>query len=153
MVQSLLKERFNLKVHLEKREQTIYALEFTETGPRLSVAKHEVPDRFGVTHTGLNYELKATGIDLDELARLLGRQPEVGGRGTINKTGLSGNYDVMLRWTRAGSITLDAGAPAPDANEPSYFTAIQEQLGLRLVSTKGQVNSIVVDHIEKPSSN
>lgn len=152
-LQSLLKERFNLKVHLEKREQTIYALEVAKGGPKLSAAKHEVPDRFGVTHSGMEYELKATGIDLDGLASLLGRQPEVGGRSIVNRTGLSGNYDLTLHWTRTGSATSDAGAPASEGNAPSYFTAIQEQLGLRLASAKGQVDYIVVDHIEKPSPN
>jgi uncharacterized protein (TIGR03435 family) len=152
-LQSLLKERFNLKVHLEKREQTIFALEVAKGGPKVSAARHQVPDRFGVTHSGMNYELKATGGDMDGLARLLGRQPEVGGRSIVNRTGLSGDYDVTLRWTRTGSATPDAASPGSEGNAPSYFTAIQEQLGLRLSSTKGQVDYIVVDHIEKPSTN
>ena len=55
MLQALLKERFNLKVHQEKREQKTYALVIDKSGPKLPVAKHEVPDlRFGITHNGLN---------------------------------------------------------------------------------------------------
>lgn len=153
MCQSLLKDRFNLKVHLEKREQTIYALEVAKTGPKLTASQDEKPGRFGVTHSGQSYELKATGIDLDHLALLLGREPEVGGRSTVNRTGLQGKYDITLRWTRTGSLASNTGAAALEVSAPSYFTAIQEQLGLRLISTKGQVDDIVVDHIEKPSSN
>lgn len=59
---------------------------------------------------------------------------------------------MAMRWTRAESAAAGTeGAPTPDANAPSYFTAIQEQLGLRLVSTKGQVDYVIVDHVEKPS--
>jgi bla regulator protein BlaR1 len=152
-LQSLLKDRFSLQVHLEKREQRIFALEVAKGGSKVSAATHQVPDRFGVTHNGLTYELKATGTDMDELAQLLGRQPEVAGRSIVNRTGLSGAYDVTLRWTRTGAATPDAASPASDENAPSYFTAIQEQLGLRLSPTKGQVDSIAVDHIEKPSTN
>lgn len=152
-LQSLLKERFHLRVHLEKREQTIYALEVAKGGPKLPAAKHEVPDRFGVTHSGMDYELKATGTDLDSLARLLGREPEVGGRSTVNRTGLGGKYDLTLHWTRTGSVAPDAGLTAAEGDAPSYFKAIQEQLGLRLVPARGQVDYIVVDHIEKPSTN
>lgn len=153
MCQSLLKSRFNLKVHSEKREQTIYALEVAKAGPKLTAAQDGEPSRFGVTHNGQSYELKATGIDLDHLVLLLGREPEVGGRSTVNRTGLQGKYDITLRWTRTGSPASNAGVAEMDGSAPSYFTAIQEQLGLRLVSTKGQVDDIVVDHIEKPSSN
>lgn len=152
-LQSLLKERFNLKVHLEKREQTIYALEIAKGGPKLSPAKHDGPDRFDVTHSGLNYELKATGTDMNGLASLLGRQPEVAGRSTLNRTGLNGDYDLTLRWTRAVSTAPDPVSSALGENGPSYFTAIQEQLGLRLSPAKGQVDYVVVDHIEKPSTN
>lgn len=152
-LQSVLRERFHLEAHLEKREQTIYALEVAKGGPKLSAAKHQAPDRFGITHSGMDYELKATGTDLNGLASLLGREPEVGGRSIVNRTGLSGNYDLTLHWTRMASSAPDAGAAVGEGNAPSYFTAIQEQLGLRLVPAKGQVDSIVIDHIEKPSMN
>jgi uncharacterized protein (TIGR03435 family) len=70
----------------------------------------------------------------------------------VNKTGITGSYDVTLRWTRTGSAAAAPDdASTQDGNAPSFFTAIQEQLGLRLVTTKGQVDYVVVDHIEKPS--
>ncbi|WP_052201013.1 M56 family metallopeptidase [Terriglobus sp. TAA 43] len=152
-LQSVLKERFHLAAHLEKREQTIYALEVAKSGPKLSSARHQEPDRFGITHSGMDYELKVTGTDLDRLASLLGREPEVGGRSIVNRTGLSGSYDLTLHWTRMASSGPDPESTAAEGNAPSYFTAIQEQLGLRLVPAKGMVDSIVVDHIERPLIN
>jgi bla regulator protein BlaR1 len=77
-LQSLLKDRFNLKVHLEKREQTIFVLEVAKGGSKISAANDQVPERFDITHRGMDYDLKATRTDMDQLARLLGRQPEVG---------------------------------------------------------------------------
>jgi uncharacterized protein (TIGR03435 family) len=88
------------------------------------------------------------------LAELLGRQPEIGGRSVVDKTGITGSYDVTLRWTRTGSAAaVPDDASTQDENAPSFFTAIQEQLGLRLATTKGQVDFVIVDHIEKPSAN
>jgi bla regulator protein BlaR1 len=154
MLQSLLKDRMKLKVHLEKREETVYALEVAKGGPRLALAKEGMPKGFGVTHQGQIYQLTDNGGSLYGLAELLGRQPEIGGRSVVNKTGITGSYDVAMHWTRTGS----AAAPTDDAstqdeNAPSFFTAIQEQLGLRLATTKGQVDYAIVDHIEKPSEN
>jgi bla regulator protein blaR1 len=154
MLQSLLKDRMQLKVHLEKREETVYALEVAKGGMKLAPAKEGMPKQFGVTHNGQNYQLTDIGGSLYGLAELLGRQPEVGGRSVVNKTGITGSYDVALHWTRTGSaaaLTDDASTQEEDA--PSFFTAIQEQLGLRLAPTKDQVDYLIVDHIEKPSAN
>jgi uncharacterized protein (TIGR03435 family) len=94
------------------------------------------------------------GGSLYGLAELLGRQPEIGGRSVVDKTGITGSYDVTLRWTRTGSAAaVPDDASTQDENAPSFFTAIQEQLGLRLATTKGLVDYVIVDHIEKPSAN
>jgi uncharacterized protein (TIGR03435 family) len=68
----------------------------------------------------------------------------------LDRTGLSGNYDFSLRWTPE---SLDGGTPSPEASGPSIFTALQEQLGLKLESATGPVQTLVVDHIERPSEN
>jgi uncharacterized protein (TIGR03435 family) len=85
------------------------------------------------------------GILARSLAQILGRV-------VLNNTGISGRYDLSLRWTPD-----DAPAPAsngaPDAALPGIFTAIQEQLGLKLESTKGPVSILVLDHVEPPSAN
>jgi uncharacterized protein (TIGR03435 family) len=91
------------------------------------------------------------------------------GRTVIDQTGLKGNYDFKLSWTPdpgtganpfggpgSGPGPLPPGVnppPPPDPNGPTLFTAVQEQLGLKLESTKGPVDVIVVDHAEKPSEN
>jgi uncharacterized protein (TIGR03435 family) len=95
-------------------------------------------------------------------ADLLSRQREVG-RLVVNQTGLKGNYDFTLNWTPDASqgqmLSLPGGGPpgdvAPplDASGPTIFTALQEQLGLKLESQKGPVDTIVIDHMEKPSEN
>jgi uncharacterized protein (TIGR03435 family) len=74
------------------------------------------------------------------------------GSPVVNKTGLAGLYDYTLDWTpdRPGAPNLDAPV---EADAPSLFTALQEQLGLKLVPTKGAVEVIVIDHIELPSEN
>jgi bla regulator protein blaR1 len=152
MLQSLLMDRLKLKVHLEKRQETVYALEVAKTGVKLAPTQDGAPKRFGVTNNGQTYELKANGVDLDVLAQLLGREPEIGGRSVVNKTGLTGSYFVAMHWTRTGSeaAVTDDGS-TPNENAPSYFTAIQEQLGLKLVATKAPVEVLVIDHIEQPT--
>jgi uncharacterized protein (TIGR03435 family) len=80
----------------------------------------------------------------------------------IDKTGLTGKYDLELTWTQdQGSDPMFKGTDgaqqradaAPDASGPSIFTALQEQLGLKLQSTKGPVETLVIDHVEMPSEN
>ena len=88
------------------------------------------------------------------LSNVLGMQPEIGGRMVIDKTGLKGTYDFMLKWTPDAGMGAgaDAGA-ATDTSGPSLFTALQEQLGLKLDATKGSVDTIVIDSVEMPSEN
>jgi len=80
----------------------------------------------------------------------------------VDKTGLAGKYDLELTWTpeqgsdamfKESDSSQSRAEPAPDASGPSIFTALQEQLGLRLQSTKGPVDTLVIDHIEMPSEN
>jgi uncharacterized protein (TIGR03435 family) len=90
------------------------------------------------------------------MAEVAGELRGVLDRPVVDKTGISGRYDVALNWTvddfQASRLN---GFPTPlDRTEvPDLFTAIQEQLGLRLESTKGSVEVIVIDHVEKPSEN
>ena len=100
--------------------------------------------------------IEATGVDLQPLVRTLSQSL---GRTVVDKTGLSGNYDYALNWTPDnGPPPALKGAPPgdeslPDPVGPSLFTALQEQLGLKLESAKGMVDVIVIDHIEPPSPN
>ena len=91
-----------------------------------------------------------------ELAKTLSRTyVSMLGRNVIDGTGLAGAFDIHLTWAMdsAGARTGAIYNPPPDLAGPSIFTALQEQLGLKLESTKGPVEVLVIDHIEKPSGN
>jgi len=100
-------------------------------------------------------ELTAQSIGMEQIAHLLTQQT---GRTVVDNTGLKGNYDFTLKWTPDQSTPMLNGATGPDSTPlpdsgPSIFTAIQEQLGLKLESQKGPVEMLVVDRVEKPSEN
>ena len=96
--------------------------------------------------------LEAVAMDIDLIAQTLASQL---GRPVLNKTGLKGLYDVKLTWTPDPALQGPGGPDAPpaDPSGPSIFTAIQEQLGLRLDSAKGPVDVIVIDSVQRPSEN
>jgi bla regulator protein BlaR1 len=150
MEQSLLATRFGLKVHFETRDMPVYALVAAKSGAKLTPAKEGEQENISVSGDAEASELKASAAKLDDLVRLLQMQPDAGGRMLINQTELAGTYNFALRWSREASGS-DNGAPPSDA--PSFFTALQEQLGLRLVPTKAPVEVIVIDHIEHPTEN
>ena len=88
------------------------------------------------------------------IASLLEILSELAGRTVLDKTGLTRKYDIKLRWRPEGlPASPDAGGGATEGSEADFVTAINEQLGLRLVPAKGPVRVLVVDHIEKPSPN
>ena len=106
-------------------------------------------------------QIDAQEVPLQFLAESLSRQL---GRTVVDKTGLTGAYDFTLTWTPDESQRqmfkgppdgkeAGDGAPPPDASGPTIFTAIQEQLGLKLESQKGPVEILVIDHVERPSEN
>lgn len=142
MQQALLADRFKLKVHFETREMPAFELVVAKGGPRLTPASPGGRTQLGM----LNDTLTATNATLDQWIH----SPFIGGRNVINHTGLDGAYDFSLNW----SNTTDAADPQDGApGEPTLFTAVQEQLGLKLVPTKAPVEVIVIDHIEQPSEN
>ena len=171
MVQSLLADRFKLKLRQESKEHPVYALVVAKNGPKLHEAKTgdtypngmKGPD--GVGHAGMMNmgpgQLTGQGIPMESLARLLSQQL---GRTVMDQTGIKGNYDFALQWTpdqsqaampmgpEGGKPGTD-NAPPPESSGPSIFAAIQEQLGLKLESRKGPVEFLVIDHVEKPSEN
>jgi len=171
MVQSLLADRFQLKLHRESKELPVYALVVAKNGPKLQQAKPgdtypkgiKGPD--GVGHAGVMRmgpgELTGQALPIASLAHLLSQQL---GRDVLDQTGLKGNYDFTLKWTPEPGEGMMLGgpggggpppesAPPPDTSGPSLFTAIQEQLGLKLESRKGPVEVLVIDHVERPSEN
>ena len=167
MVQGLLVDRFNLKVSHQTKDLPVYALVVAKSGPKL--AQTEIPPDVaaapkkgfrGVRMTGPG-EITATNLTMAQLADLLSMQPDLG-RLVIDQTGLKSNYDWKLKWTPDQSAQMATGAdgghaaadaPPPDSSGPSIFTALEEQLGLKLDPRKGPVETLVIDSIEKPSEN
>jgi bla regulator protein blaR1 len=163
MLRPLLEDRFQLKVHQETKELPVYALVVGKNGPKLREAKPNdtypdgIKDPDGVARPGLMRMgpggLTAQGLPMDTIVRLLSQQL---GRTVVDKTGLSGIYDVNLKWTPdsgPASMMGPDSKPTPDTSGPSIFTAIQEQLGLKLESQKGPVEILVIDSAERPSAN
>jgi uncharacterized protein (TIGR03435 family) len=150
MVQQLLADRFKLVAHTETRQLPVYALVVAnpKNGPKLQSAK-DLSNRSTSLNNG---RLKAEGITLEDLAQKLTRSlSDVLGHVVIDKTGLTGRYDLTLKWTAdmTTSTTPNSDPNAP----PDIFTAIQEQLGLKLESTKAPIPVLVVDHAELPTEN
>ncbi len=182
MLPALLEERFQLKVHREAKETNVYALTVAKSGPKLQPMKegsctpidiNNLPKRpapgeseprlcggGGMRSSPSGGVMDSVGISMPELAgRMLQGRVD---RPVVDKTGLNGRYDVHLEFTpenfSAGPVRLN-GAEVPAPSEPavsagpSIFTALQQQLGLKLTPEKGSVEILVVDHVEKPSDN
>jgi uncharacterized protein (TIGR03435 family) len=146
MLQDLLKQRFSLKEHEETRKLAIYDLVLSKGGARL---RHF--DGGGTTVNSSTSRIRIQGGDtLELLCRELAQVVE---RVVVNRTGLKESYDVLLMWTPDGAPPpLLNGAPDPNA-PPGLFTAIQEQLGLKLNAGKGGVSVLVIDGVQRPSEN
>jgi uncharacterized protein (TIGR03435 family) len=147
MVRGLLADRFALAAHNETRELPIYNLALAKGGP-----KFQPSIRNGTTIDAGHSRIHVAGSD-DTIGLLTRELAQSQGRVVLNKTGRSGRYDLTLRWTPDDALPpLLNGAPDPNA-PPGLFTAIQEQLGLKLESGKGTVEVLVIDRIEQPSAN
>jgi uncharacterized protein (TIGR03435 family) len=157
-LRALLADRFQLTLHRESKEESVYALVIGKGGSKLqqSEAKEGAGPR-GMMRMGRG-QFSGQGVQLEMLTRSLSSQL---GRPVIDRTGLKGNFDFKLEWTPdpGQSFAFGGGPPGadapppPDPNGPSIFTAVQEQLGLRLESQKGPVEMLVIDKVEKPSEN
>jgi len=166
MLQSLIEDRFQLKIHRETKELPVYELVVARSGPKIKASEDQSPlsgappQRGGPIPRGSmrmgRGDLEATGVPVSNF--ILGLSQQLG-RPVIDKTGLKGLYDIKLQWTpEFGQGPVVPGGPEPprppaDAPGPSIFTAVQEQLGLRLESTKGPVDVLVIDSVQKPSEN
>jgi uncharacterized protein (TIGR03435 family) len=168
MLQTLLADRFALKAHRETKELSVYALIIAKSGSKLAEAKpgDTYPNGFrgsdgrpllgsvmlsatadGVTMTG-------QAAPVSYLAQQLAQQIN---RIVLDKTGLAGNFDFKMQFTpenygRPATPTAN-GMPASDPGGASIFTAVQEQLGLKLETVKAPTEVIVIDHVQRPSGN
>ena len=181
MLVSLLEERFGLKYHHETRDLPMYELVIAKGGVKMQASKPDTdsdgapppppapgppsapgqPPKLG-RHMFLmrgKGHIESTGTDMALLARLLSEQL---GRTVVDKTGLAGDFEYRLDWTPDDTTAAmpKSSNPAPgdnsfaqDTGGPSLFTALEEQLGLKLESTKGPADVIVIDQLEQPTAN
>jgi uncharacterized protein (TIGR03435 family) len=161
MLQALLEDRFQLKIRRETRQVPVFNLVVAKGGPKLqpfdgsciSVSDFAKPSPLGnpgncsnvAGVSGSNLTRSWRGISIDNfVAAILGKG--ITGRTVINKTGIAGLFDIHLEFTQEQNLDK------PDAG-PSIFTALQEQLGLKLEPAKGPSDFVIVDHVERPSEN
>jgi bla regulator protein BlaR1 len=147
MEQSLLADRFKLKVHFETREMPGYALVIAKGGPKLTPAKEGEVSMLSGRTVDQGSQMTAMATTIDQWIH----SPFLAGPPVVDQTGLKGAYDFTLTWGLDEMTGARAGQEGVDA--PSLFRAIQEQLGLRLVPIKTPVEFVVVDQIERPSEN
>ncbi len=178
MLQALLEDRFKMKIHRETRQLPVYELKVAKGGAKLQPAKEgsctpylvELPPPASapgasrptycgarIAVEGLNRTLDGKGVSMEVLATNLSRTyNSVLGRNVIDETGLTGTFDIRLKWAiepLSSGPPAPGSAPAAEPTAPSVFTALQEQLGLKLEAAKGPVEVLVIDHIEKPTEN
>ncbi len=155
MIQAMLEDRFKLKIHRENKELPVYALVAGKNGMKMKEAVGAAEGR-SMIRMGRG---QITGKQMDLAALVMNLSNQLG-RQVIDKTELKGKYDIELTWTpdetQSGFGSFGAGGPPPppassETAGPSLFSALQEQLGLKLESQKGPVPMIIVDSIEKPS--
>jgi uncharacterized protein (TIGR03435 family) len=156
LIRDALVERFGLKFHNEQRELSVYALTVAKGGPKLTVTadKPSTPGNFIFRGLG---KLMVTNSTMKDFCH--GMQEAVMDKPVVDQTGLTDRYDFNLNWTPDQSQFAAMGAKIPPPNmddpnaPPTLYTALEEQLGLKLESTKANADVMVIDHIDEPSAN
>ncbi|MFZ0396393.1 MAG: TIGR03435 family protein [Terracidiphilus sp.] len=160
MLQALLEDRFKLKTHWETKEGDVYHLVVAKGGPKLSAKGSTPPSAEELKYLGdrpipplyqrndgQGYDFVAHGCSLGQLVKILSGQF---GRPVIDETGLTGNYDFVLKYR--GRWDRDRNADDLDPTPPLDL-ALKDELGLKIEAAKAPVKMLVIDHIEKPSEN
>jgi uncharacterized protein (TIGR03435 family) len=156
MLQKLLAERFKLTFHHEKRDLSVYVITVAGGGPKMTIA--DTDSRKGFHLRGLG-DVLGTSLTMTDFAERM--QGGVMDKPVVDQTGLSGKYDFELKWTPDESqfaqfrgVGAVVRPPTDDPNAPpTIFTAMQEQLGLKMKTEKFLDDVIVIDHVDKPSEN
>lgn len=152
MLARLIEERFKLKIRHESKQLPVYELVIDKGGAK--VTEHDAKDLDHPPMSPTAQGMKGTNMTMNYFAFVLSRNLD---RNVIDKTGLSAHYDIELAYARESGVRLvrpDGGAAPPsDSDGPTIFTALKEQLGLKLVPAKGPVDFLVIEHVEKPAEN
>jgi uncharacterized protein (TIGR03435 family) len=154
MFQKLLVSRFRLAFHYESRELPAYAIQIAKGGPKLPLTSRKPSDS-----TGFSFNCQAVltvrNASMGDVAK--GMQNAFMDKPVVDQTGLHSRYDFELKWTPDDLQSYCPVAPAHFEDDPNappgLYTAIQEQIGLKLVPTRAPVEVMVIDHIEMPSEN
>jgi uncharacterized protein (TIGR03435 family) len=155
MLQKLLIERFKLTFHHDKRELSVYVLSVAKTGQKMTKSEGDPNGLPGLWFQQLG-DLNVRNANMTDFSGLM--QSAVLDRPVLDQTGIAGRWDFTLKWTPDDSQFSGMGArvspPTDSANAPpNLYTAIQEQIGLKLEATKAPADVMVIDHLEKPSEN
>jgi len=155
MIQKLLADRFQLKFHHEQRELPCYAVQVGKNGPKLTKSQADPKGLPGLGFRGLG-ALNAMNASMADFASLL--QTAVLERPVVDQSGLDGHFDFQLNWTPDETQFSSMGVKVPPPSDkpdapPDLTTAMLDQLGLKLATTRAPVDVIVIDHVEKPSAN
>jgi uncharacterized protein (TIGR03435 family) len=176
MLRALLEDRFKLKVHWETKEVPVYFLRVAKNGAKLEPTKEGTcvpldpnhppapiatpgqphPNYCGLMNSqnkGLTMTLTSHGATMDQLTVIyLSRMLD---RPVIDKTGLTGRYDIQIEFAPETGAAIDPGAhqPAAGPDAPSIFEVLQSKLGLKLEPGKGPDQTLVIDHVERPTGN
>jgi uncharacterized protein (TIGR03435 family) len=154
MIQKLLADRFQLTFHRDKKELSVYAITVGKTGPKLTKSEGDPNGLPALFFRGLGV-LPARNATIADFAGVM--QAAVLDRPVVDHTGLAGRYDFTLTWTpdefQFGGLGMKPPSSSESATAPDLFTAMQQQLGLKLESTKAAAEILVIDRVEKPSEN
>ena len=155
MIKKLLADRFHLKFHNDTREMPAYLLTVAKDGPKMTKSDAPPDALPGLFFRGLGV-LTVTNATMGDFAHLM--QEAVLDRPVVDQTSLAGKWNFLLKWTpdesQFGGMGIKVPPPSDAADAPPpLFTAIQDQIGLKLDSGKAQVPVLVLDHVEKPSAN
>ena len=152
MYQNLLIDRFKLKYHLETKEANAYVLTVDKVG--LKMVPDAKPEDFSIPWIPQGYgSVKGTRVPIPYLCWQLGQILQDDERPVVDETGLKGKYDFTLIWLPSNADQFRDKLPPDVFERPIIFTAVREQLGLKLTAQKGPVTYFVVDHIERPTEN
>lgn len=145
MLKGLLTDRFQLRVHRETRQMPVYELVIAKGGLKFKPSPADAKGGMVTRSTAAgSLRMEVARVSMERLARRISTSA---GRPVVDKTGLVGDYAFTLEWTQSDR------APDADVNVPSIFTALQEQLGLKLEPAKDQMEMLVIDRAGKPSDN
>ncbi len=154
MMRKLLETRFGIKFHKDKKEMSAYILGVAKDGPKMTKSDADPHSAHGFFFTKLG-NLTVRNATMEDVAE--GFQGAVFDRPVVDRTDIQGHWNFLLKWTPdetqfqvfGAKIVPNEAADAP----PPIFTAIQEQIGLKLDAAKTMVDVMVLDHVEKPSEN